>query len=71
MNLEHVRDILHGADPFVIHMVSGREFRIEHPDYAGLGRDNTTLFFTDDQGHLELIRLNQIESISIGKKPAA
>ena len=71
MNLDQLRDILHGAEAFVIHMVSGREFRIEHPDYAGLGRDNATLHFTDDQGRLELIRLSQIESISISKKPAA
>ena len=71
MNLEQIRAVLHGSDPFVIHMVSGREFRIKHPDYAGLGGDDATLFFTDDQGRLELIRLNQIESISLGKKPAA
>jgi hypothetical protein len=29
------------------------------------------MFFTDDQGRLELIRLSQLESIEIAKDPAA
>jgi hypothetical protein len=71
MTLDQIRTILHGTEPFVIRMVSGREFRVEHPDFAGLGRDLATLHFTDDQGRLELIRLSQLESINIAKEPAA
>jgi hypothetical protein len=70
MTLDEIRGILHGTEAFVIRMVSGREYRIEHPDYAGLGRDNATLHFTDDQGRLELIRLSQIESINLSKELA-
>jgi len=69
MTLEKIRDILHGSEPFVVRMVSGREYRVRHPDYAALGHDNATLLFTDDQGKIELIRLSQLESINI--KPAA
>jgi hypothetical protein len=71
MTLEQIRTILHGSDPFVIRMVSGREYRVEHPDFAGLGRDLATLHFTDDQGRLELIRLSQLESVNVHKEPAA
>ena len=52
-------------------MVSGREYRVKHPDYAALGQDHATFLFTDDTGRIELIRLIQLESINIGEKPAA
>jgi hypothetical protein len=71
MALDQVRDILHGTSPFTIHLVSGRKFRIRHPDYAALGTGDSSLIINDDSGHIELIRLNQIESISLGKKNAA
>ena len=71
MTLEQVREILHGTDPFTIRMVSGREYHVEHPDFAGLGRDLATLHFTDSKGRLELIRLSQVESINVVKEPAA
>jgi hypothetical protein len=71
MTIDQIRQILHGSDPFVIRMVSGREYRVEHPDFAALGRDLATLLFTDDQGRLELIRLSQLESINVMQEPAA
>jgi hypothetical protein len=49
MTIEQIRAILHGSEPFVIRMVSGREYRVEHPDFAALGRDLATLLFTDDK----------------------
>ena len=70
MTLEQIRNILHGSDPFVIRMVSGREYLVEHPDFAGLGRDFATLHFTDNQGRLELIRLSQVESVNVIREPA-
>ena len=71
MTVDQVRTILHGSEPFVIRMVSGREYRVEHPDFAALGRDLTTLHFTDDQVRLELIRLSQLESVNVSEDPAA
>ncbi|MBM3851806.1 MAG: hypothetical protein FJ399_01480 [Verrucomicrobia bacterium] len=69
MTLDEIRAILHNPDPFTIHMVSGRKFRIPHSDYAALGRNHTTLVFTETKGRVELIRLNQIESISVAREP--
>ena len=71
MTLDQIRAILHGAEPFTLRMVSGREYRVEHPDFAALGRDLATLVFTDEAGRIELIRFSQLESISIAKEPAA
>lgn len=71
MTLDQIRNILHGTTPFTIRMVSGREYRVEHPDFAALGRDNATLLFTDDTGRIELIRLSQIESINMANETAA
>lgn len=70
MTLDQVRSILHGAEPFTLRMVSGREYRVEHPDFAALGRDLATLVFTDENGRIELIRLSQLESINIAREPA-
>lgn len=71
MTIDQIRQILHGSEPFVVRMVSGREYRVNHPDYAALGKDHATLLFTDDTGRIELIRLSQLESINVGEKPAA
>jgi hypothetical protein len=70
VTLDQIRNILHGTEPFTIRMVSGREYHVEHPDFAGLGRDLATLHFTDEKGNLELIRLSQLESINSAKEPA-
>jgi len=71
MTLDQVRAILHGSEAFVIRMVSGREYRVKHPDYAALGQNNSTLLFDDDHGRIELIRLSQIESIHGQGEPVA
>jgi hypothetical protein len=71
MTLDQIRGILHGSEPITVRMVSGREYKVEHPDFAALGRDLATLVFTDDKGSIELIRLSQIESINLAKQPAA
>ena len=71
MTLDQVREILHGSEPFVVRMVSGREYAVEHPDFAALGRDLATLLFTDSKGRVELIRLSQVESINVSRQPAA
>jgi len=71
MTLQQIRTLLHGSEPFIIRMVSGREYRVKHPDYAALGQDDATMVFTDDQGRIEFIRLSQIESINITAEPTA
>jgi hypothetical protein len=71
MTHDQVRKILHDGEGFTLRMVSGREYRVRHPDYAALGQDDATLVFTDDKGGIELIRLSQLESIHLQKAPAA
>jgi hypothetical protein len=72
MTVEQIRKILHEDAPFVIHVVSGRQFRVAHTDYAALSMSEKMLLFTDEKENLELIRLSSIESITIEqKKPAA
>jgi hypothetical protein len=71
VTLEQVKAILHSSEPFTVRMVSGREYHVEHPDFAALGRDLATLLFTDSTGRIELIRLSQVESINVAREPAA
>jgi hypothetical protein len=69
MTLDQIRSFLHGTEPFTIRMMSGREYRVPHPDYAGLSQDHANLFFTHPKGGFEVIRLSQLESINLDKAP--
>ena len=71
MTLDQIRHVLHEDSPVVIHLVSGREFRVPHTDYAALGIGDRTLTITDEKGSIELILLESIESMTLTKEPAA
>ncbi len=71
VTLNQIREILHGSEPVPLRMVSGREYRVKHPDYAALGHDDAALVFTDNKGGLELIRLSQLGSVHLDEAPAA
>ena len=68
MTTDQIRQILHEDSPILIHLMSGREVRVPHPDYAALGIGDRTLTITDEKGSIELILL---ESMTLTKKPAA
>lgn len=71
MTLGQIRNLLHGTEPFTLRMVSGREYRVVHPDYAALGRDNATVIISSDDGLFEIVRLSQVESVNVTKESAA
>lgn len=71
MTVEQIKEILHGSEAFTVRMVSGCEYKVEHPDFAALGRDLATLLFTDANGRIELIRLSQVESINVARETSA
>lgn len=71
MTIDQVREVLHGNKPFTIRMVSGREYSVEHPDFAAIGRDLATLILTGENGRVEMIRLSQLESINAEPHAAA
>lgn len=56
MTLDQIRKILRGSDPFSSRMVSGRKYRVGHPDYAPLGQSDATLVFSDDKDKLESLK---------------
>lgn len=71
MSLDELRKILHEDAPFIVHLASGRQFRVPHTDHAALTINNSSLIISDVTGGIELIRLPSIESITLEKKPAA
>jgi hypothetical protein len=71
MTVERIREILHSHAPLVVHVGSGRSFRIPHSDYAHISQTHHYLVFTDEKDRVELIRLPSIESITVQTEPAA
>ena len=63
MTLEKIKDLLHGSERFVLHMVSGRVFDIPHPDFVALSRSETYLIISGERDRVECVRINQIESV--------
>ena len=63
MTLQHIRDLLHGTQPFTLRMVSGRAIEVPHPDFMALAPEGSFLVYVHENGRIESIRINQIESI--------
>lgn len=68
MTLQTIRDLLHGTQPFAPRMISGRVIRIPHPDFVALSPSQTSLLLALEGDRIEIVRINQIESID---SPAA
>ncbi len=72
MSLQHILDVLHGSQPFVLRMVSGRAIQVPHPDFVAINAPQGFIVVTRDVSPtVEVIRLNQIESIETDGGAAA
>ncbi len=71
MTVEHIRELLHSHAPLTIQVMSGRNFRVPHSDFAHVSQSQNYLVWTDENDNVELIRLPSIESITVEKQPAA
>ena len=71
VTLENIRELLHGSTPFILRMVSGRVIDIPHPDFVALNQAQNGLIFSLQGGRIEVIRINQIESIEKPEDPAS
>jgi len=60
---EYIKQLLAHAQPFTLHMVSGRRFDVSHPDYALLTPSAQALVLVADDW-IEYIPLAHIESIN-------
>ncbi|GAB1487875.1 hypothetical protein MASR2M8_03170 [Opitutaceae bacterium] len=64
--------MLHGTQPFVLRMVSGRAIEVPHPDFVAINAPQGLLVVTRDVSPtVEVIRLNQIESIETDDSAAS
>ena len=63
MTLDDIRNVLHGTAPFTVRMVSGRAIEVPHPDFVALNRERTSLLISEGRGRIELVQINQIESL--------
>jgi len=54
---------LHGSKPFTLKMAGGRTLAVPHPDFVALAPSRTPLIFAKDNGWVQTLRINQIESV--------
>jgi hypothetical protein len=65
-------NLMHGSKPFLLRMVSGRVIEIPHPDFVAMTPERTALVLVRrEEPRLEVIRINQIESIEVADDTAA
>ncbi len=63
MTLQMIKDLLHGSERFALRMVSGRVIDVPNPDFVALSRSETSLLISGEGDRVEVVRINQIESI--------
>ncbi|MEY2879224.1 MAG: hypothetical protein RLZZ15_1604 [Verrucomicrobiota bacterium] len=63
MTIENIKELIHGTQPFVIRMGSGRTIEVPHPDFVALSRSGTSLLLSGEGDRVEIVRIGQIESI--------
>lgn len=72
MTLSDILEVLHGSKPFVLRMVSGRSIDVPHPDFVAMTPERTALILARvESPRIEVIRINQIESIEVDRNAAA
>jgi hypothetical protein len=70
MHHEELRKLIRAVpfQPFVIHMPSGQDVPIHHPDFALLSPNGRTLFAYQPNYDFDMINVMLIESVSV-KEP--
>ncbi|HEY0967093.1 MAG TPA: hypothetical protein VGD88_06885 [Opitutaceae bacterium] len=71
VTLDTILHLLHGSKPFTLKMASGRIVDVPHPDFVALAPSRTALVFAKNDGWVETLRINQIESIEAQDEAAA
>jgi hypothetical protein len=63
--MNQVREAMHNQpfQPFIIHLVDGRSFRVRHPDFIAVANVREMIFVGDDEGihHLALPLVLDVE----------
>jgi hypothetical protein len=63
--MKQVRDAMHAVpfEPFILHLVDGREFRVKHSDFVAVANGREMVFVGDDEGihHLALPLVLDVE----------
>jgi hypothetical protein len=68
--MNQVREAMHAQpfQPFVIHLVDGRSFRVPHPDFVAVANMREMVFVGDDEG-IHHIALPLVVDVEIPPRP--
>ena len=68
--MNQVREAMHAQpfQPFVIHLVDGRSFRVPHPDFVAVANMREMVFVGDDEG-IHHVALPLVVDIEIPPRP--
>ena len=67
MRAEEIREVQRAQPfrPFVLKLVDGRRFVIEHPEFMFVSRNNRTIVIDDIDGSIELIDPMLVVSVGV------
>ena len=66
MQRDQVRSLLAARpfQPFVVHLVDGRQFEVPHPEFAWLTPNGRSLFVSDERSRVDRIDTALVTSLS-------
>ena len=70
MSIDGIKEVLHQQPfrPFSIRMTSGKEYKVEHPDFIGASRTYRRLYVaTDEEDRVDILDTLMIESLHHGQ----
>jgi len=73
MRIEELRKVQRAKPfrPFVLHLVDGREFQVNHPEFLFLGHNERTAIVDDVDGSFEIIDPMLVASVSVMSSAAS
>jgi hypothetical protein len=72
MRAEEIRKVQRAQPfrPFILHLLDGREFQINHPEFLFLSHGERTAIVDDVDGSLEIIDPMLVTSVSVASAKA-
>jgi len=73
MSIEGIQEALHQVPfrPFVLRMTSGKEYKVDHPDFIGASRTYRRLYVaTAEDDRVDIVDTLMVESLQIQPTPS-
>ncbi|HEY3900706.1 MAG TPA: hypothetical protein VGM54_19005 [Chthoniobacter sp.] len=72
MSIDGIKEALHQNPfrPFVLRMISGKEYKVDHPDFIGASRSYRRLYLaTAEDDRVDIVDTLMVESMQMATAP--